>query len=106
MNTTSTLEIRKEVQQDGKLIRLAAQLKMLAQSAVKSVKENSNQLSEASSRTAPSYRLGEAVQHGKFGSGRVMAHWPDGTLLVRFEGMAKSRLVWPSFLDRVDGWKS
>lgn len=47
------------------------------------------------------FRLGDAVRHGRFGSGRVQAHWPDGTVQVRFDRAARSRLVWPAFLERV-----
>lgn len=106
MNTTSALEISKEVQASGKSVRLVAQLKKVTHAVVRSIKENSIRLGEGSARTASGYQLGEPVRHGQFGRGRVVAHWPDGTLLVRFEDMAKSRLVWPSFLDRVNERKS
>ncbi len=48
-------------------------------------------------------RLGEAVRHSKFGSGQVLAHLPEGTLLIRFDNGAMNRPIWPSFLDRVNG---
>jgi hypothetical protein len=51
-------------------------------------------------RSGHGYRLGEAVYHGLFGSGRVISHVPDGRLLVRFERSGRNRLVFPSFL----GW--
>lgn len=58
---------------------------------------------ERSGTTTSRPRLGEAVHHSQYGDGQVLAHWPDGTLLVRFHSTAKSRLVWPSFLDIVNG---
>jgi hypothetical protein len=44
------------------------------------------------------YRLGQVVHHGSFGSGQVMALWPDGRVLVRFDRAAKNQLIFPSFL--------
>jgi hypothetical protein len=49
---------------------------------------------------ATSFRLGGRVQHHKFGTGVVRAFNPDGTLLVRFDGQAKSQPVFPTFLGR------
>jgi len=103
MNIPSTLEIRTGVQSKDWIHQLVTTLRMYTRSAAKSRTEKSIRSSKASSGTAPGYRLGEVVQHGQFGTGRVMAHWPDGTLLVRFDSMAKSRLVFPSLLDRVNG---
>lgn len=51
-------------------------------------------------RTKSRPQLGGAVLHGTYGPGKVMAHWPDGTLLVRFDRLRKSRLVSPSHLGR------
>ena len=51
-------------------------------------------------------RLGENVQHSRYGTGRVLAHWPGGTVLVRFDNLAKNQLIWPSFLDRAKGQRS
>jgi hypothetical protein len=58
---------------------------------------------DSSSRANSRLALGEAVRHGRHGNGQVVAHWPNGTVLVRFDGAPKSLLVWPSFLDRVCG---
>lgn len=49
------------------------------------------------------FRLGDVVHHGRFGPGRVLAHWPDGTVMVRFDRLAKNRLVWPAFLNGIGG---
>ena len=51
-------------------------------------------------------RLGENVQHSRYGTGRVLAHWADGTILVRFDNLAKNQLIWPSFLDRANSQRS
>jgi hypothetical protein len=48
---------------------------------------------------APGYRIGEVVHHGRFGAGRVIAQWPDGRLQVKFADSARTRLIFPSFLD-------
>lgn len=53
------------------------------------------------SRSISRPQPGDAVRHGAYGQGRVLAHWPDGTLLVRFHRMPRSRLVPPSHLGRL-----
>ena len=50
---------------------------------------------------APDYRLGEPVYHGRYGVGQVMAQLPDGRLQIRFDGVRKSRMIFPSFINRV-----
>ena len=72
----------------------------------KSRTASSNGSQGASSAAKPKLRLGENVRHGRFGTGRVLAHWSDGTVLVRFDDMAKNHLIWPSFLDRANGQRS
>jgi hypothetical protein len=64
---------------------------------------SSNEFRGASSAANSRLRLGESVQHSRYGAGRVLAHWADGTVLVRFDGLAKNQLIWPSFLDRANG---
>lgn len=46
----------------------------------------------------PKYLLGEAVYHPRYGDGEIMAQLPDGRLQVRFQGMRRSQLIFPSFL--------
>jgi hypothetical protein len=65
--------------------------------------ESDNGFHGASSAANSKLRLGEIVRHSRYGAGRVLAHWPDGTVLVRFDGLAKNQLIWPSFLDRANG---
>lgn len=48
----------------------------------------------------PDYRLGEAVHHERYGAGQVMAHLPDGRLQIRFAGVRKSQMIFPSFINR------
>lgn len=93
MNTPTTLELRTGLQSNNKTYRSAAPLRIFARSKAKF------RTSKASSAKAPDYRLGEVVQHGHFGTGRVMALWPTGSLLVRFDGADKNRLVFPSLLN-------
>ncbi len=102
MITPSTLEIGTEVGSRNRTHRPESLLRTFARSLTKSRSEKGIRSSKPSFRTAQSYRLGEVVHHGKFGTGQVMVHWPDGTLLVRFDGAVKSRLVWPSLLDRMN----
>ena len=106
MITPSALEMGTDVRSINKTRRPEPLLRMFARSLAKSRTGNSIRSSKALSGTAPSYRLGEVVQYGQFGTGRVMANWPDGTLLVRFESVVKSRLVSPSLLDRVNSRRS
>lgn len=98
MNIPAALEIGTKVWSDDKAQSLGTWLRTFARSAVKPRTESRIRSSEASSGVAPGYRLGDSVRHGRFGTGRVIAPWPDGTLLVRFDGEAKSRLIWPSLL--------
>ncbi len=102
MNTPTTLELRTGLQSNDKTYRSAAPLRIFARSKAKSRTEKSTRSSKASSAKAPSYRLGEVVHHGHFGTGRVMANWPDGALLIRFDNAVKSRLIFPSLLNRVN----
>lgn len=101
MNTSSTLEMNMELQSNIKTYRPETSLRNFASFIAKSKTAISIRSSNASSKKAQSYRLGEVVHHGHFGSGRVMALWPDGSLLVRFDDAVKSRLIFPSLLDRV-----
>jgi hypothetical protein len=99
MNISSTFEKATIVRTSTPTMRLATQLRDYVRSAVRSRTENGISPRKVSSGKAPARRLGDAVHHSQFGSGRVMAHWPDGTFLIRFEDEAKSRLVWPSLLN-------
>jgi hypothetical protein len=72
-------------------------------SAERRVTANGKRSRGTSSSTKTKLQLGEAVRHSGHGVGRVLAHWADGTVLVRFDDLAKNQLVWPSFLDRVNG---
>ena len=65
--------------------------------------ESGNRFGGTSSAAESKLRLGENVRHSRHGTGRVLAHWADGTVLVRFDDLAKNELIWPSFLDRADG---
>ena len=74
--------------------------------APKAVAENGIRSDERSSSANAKLQLGEAVVHSHHGVGRVLAHWADGTILVRFDSLAQNQLIWPSFLDRVSGQRS
>jgi len=74
--------------------------------AQRSVAENGKGSLGASPSSKTKLQLGEAVRHSRHGLGRVLAHWADGTILVRFDDLAQNQLIWPSFLDRVNGQRS
>lgn len=98
MNATSTLEL--ETKLESRLtVRLLGSLRRVLASNLAALVSISGQISIASSRKVSGYRLGEKVGHARFGSGQVLAHWPDGRLLIRFDRAARNRLVWPSLLD-------
>ena len=99
MNTNSILETGTKVWSKDKAQNLAARLGQYVRSAARSRTENSIRSGKGSTGTTPSYQLGQIVHHGRFGTGRVMAHWPDGRLQVKFNGADKNRLVFPSLLD-------
>jgi hypothetical protein len=82
MNTLSILEMGTKVWSKGKAQHLVAMLRQYVRSVARFKTENSIRSDKGSSATALSYRLGQVVHHSRFGTGRVMAHWPDGTLLV------------------------
>ena len=103
MNMSGTLEINARKRSHNGTHRPGNPLRTYARSVVKSLMEINFRSEKASTGTAQTYRLGDAVHHSGYGTGRVMAHWPDGTLLVRFDREVKSQLVWPSLLDRVNG---
>ena len=103
MNYPAALEMSTKARSNDKTQNPVGWLREYARSLVKSKAEGSTRPSQAISKTKPGYRLGDAVHHSGFGTGRVMAHWPDGTLLVRFDREVKSQLVWPSLLDRLNG---
>jgi hypothetical protein len=48
----------------------------------------------------PRARLGDTVRHSVFGSGRILAFWPDGAYLVKFENGVGFRLISPHLLDQ------
>lgn len=98
MNTPSTLEMSMELRSNVKTYSPATPLRNFASLIARAKTVISIRPSKVSSGIAVNYRLGEAVHHGQFGAGRVMAHWPDGSLLVRFDSAVKSRLVFPSLL--------
>lgn len=98
MNATSTLKLGTRLQSHLREGLLASLQKALSGSLAGS-DPVSLHASTASSRKASDYRLGEQVGHAGFGVGQVLAHWPDGRLLIRFDGAAKNRLIWPSLLD-------
>ncbi len=75
-------------------------------SAQRLVTENGPGSRGASSAAKTKLRLGETVRHSRHGVGRVLAHWADGTILVRFDSLAQNQLIWPAFLDRVNGQRS
>ena len=101
MNTPTTLDLRRDVRSSEKTFGPVATMKNLVSLIVNTPLRR--RASKALSPKAPGYRLGEAVNHAQFGTGRVKAHWPDGALLVRFDGEAQSRLVFPSLLDGGNG---
>jgi hypothetical protein len=103
MNSPATLEMITRVRLNDKTPRVGAWLRSIGRFAAPAKTESRIRSISQSSGTASSYRLGDAVRHNGFGSGRVMAHWPDGTLLIRFDRETKNRLVWPSLLDRING---
>ncbi len=107
MNTLSIAKMSVELLSNGvthhtlplKTDPRSAELK----SAERSVTENGKGSRGASSSAKAKLQLGEAVRHSRHGVGRVLAHWADGTILVRFDNLAQNQLIWPSFLDRVNG---
>ena len=69
------------------------------QSGVRNVPQSGETVASPTSKLL----IGEAVRHGRHGPGQVLSHWPDGTVLIRFDRKGKSVHVWPSFLERLNG---
>jgi hypothetical protein len=109
MNTLSILKMSVEILSTGftnhTLPLKSAPRSANADPAWKAATENGKGSRGASSAKAK-LQLGDAVRHSRHGVGRVLAHWADGTILVRFDNLAQNQLIWPPFLDRVDGQRS
>lgn len=103
MNSPAVLEMITREGLIDKTPRVGAWLRTIARSVSTAEAENSISSNSSAFEAASIYRLGDPVRHGRYGAGMVKAHWPDGTILVRFDREAKSQLVWPSFLDRENG---
>jgi hypothetical protein len=97
LTTSSKLQVGGDTHHT--LTRRNAATRSAENSRVRNTKRSSRSSLPANSKLL----LGEAVRHSRFGAGQVLAHSPDGTVLVRFEGTAKNVPVWPSFLQRVNG---
>ena len=98
MNTLSILETGTKVCSKDKAQHLVAMLRQYARSAARFITQNSIRSGKGLTGAAPSYRLGQIVHHSRFGTGQVVAHWPDGRLLVKFDGTVENRLVFPLLL--------
>ncbi len=61
-------------------------------------KRVSVQLKGFFSRKIEGCQIGQTVHHGDFGSGEIVAAWPDGRLLVKFADRSENLLVYPSLL--------
>jgi hypothetical protein len=77
----------------GEIVRLIGSMSKIA----------SVRWKQFSSRRTETYRLGEAVHHGDFGSGEIVAAWPDGRMLVKFTGRSENLLVFPTLLVKERG---
>jgi hypothetical protein len=75
--------------------------KPLRQHRVKLDSANYSQSGIVPHHSRRSYQLGSRVEHGGYGAGRIVSHFPDGRLLVRFDKENKNRLVFPSFLIQI-----
>ena len=110
MNTLSIVKISARLLSTGftnhtLLLNGAPRLAKL-NTAQRSVAENGKGSPGASPSSKTKLQLGEVVRHSRHGLGRVLAHWADGTILVSFDNLAQNHLIWPSFLDRVNGQRS
>lgn len=100
IGTSSELQVR-EATHDTPSALLAERRAVEAAEAAKG--ERTLRPIEAAPVADSRFRLGDLVRHGRYGAGRVQAHWPDGTVLVRFDRVGRNRLVWPSFLESASG---
>lgn len=103
MNSTSMLEMKTAVRSKNRKFNPITLLRIKTYYSERSRTETSKRSNGSSSLTESKPRIGEAVRHSRYGKGQVLAHRPDGTLLIRFNNSTKNRLVWPSFLDRPNG---
>jgi hypothetical protein len=102
MNTPSTLTIETNVRLHQNAHRPATLSNILFDAVSRFKATFGAPSSNVVAQRPPGYRISDPVRHTSFGVGRVVSTWPDGRLLVRFDGMGKNRLVFPSVLKRVD----
>jgi hypothetical protein len=98
MNSLSALEMKFD-DQTKTIVRKFSLREIFNQVGTQSIEANIDDRNLALSST-PEYRLGEAVYHGLYGVGQIMAHLPDGRLQIRFDGVRKSRMIFPSLINR------
>ena len=98
MNDLSTLELGIGTWVKDAAPRLAAPTKAFFRSVVNSIMERNMRQWRYAAGNVRRYRLGEEVFHSAYGGGRVLAHWPDGRLLIAFDRSASNQLVFPSML--------
>ncbi len=103
MNTQSALEMKVGVLSQPEAGPAVTPFQKFADWAARSRKEKFINSSQASSAPTSNYCIGEKVYHGGFGDGQVLAHWPDGRLLVRFENARKNQLIFPTYLRNPTG---
>jgi hypothetical protein len=99
MNSLSALEMKLDIQTKSIAQKLFVR-EISGQVDAQPIKATIHNGNLASSN-APDYRLGEPVYHGRYGVGQVMAHLPDGRLQIRFDGVRKSRMIFPSLINRI-----
>ena len=73
-------------------------LHSITRSFVKSLLRKSHRTGRAAFGKKGRICLGASVWHCTYGNGHVLAHWPDGRLLIAFDRMADNQLIFPSML--------
>jgi hypothetical protein len=97
MNTLSALAMKLDVRSMFASSRDRISDQALGRSAVNH-KSISSQARESMNGKPPGLQLGDTVRHDRFGTGRVMARYPDGRMQIRFVGVGKSQMIFPSLL--------
>ena len=99
MNSQTAVDLNVGLPSASRFSREAGRTNIVARISARFRPAKNVAASQAISGSVSSYRIGEVVHHGQFGTGRVVACWPDGRLQVKFADSARSRFVFPSFLD-------
>jgi hypothetical protein len=101
MNATTALELANRKKPRNLVHRAHVSLMGIAELVSQTMAVVRIDHKETVVRDVTRYRIGDVVQHVQFGSGQVLAIWPDGRLQIRFETEGRNQLIFPSLVNTI-----